>query len=132
MDDSNEQGSIITFYSFKGGTGRSMALANLGYLFSRAPSSHASPVLLIDWDLEAPGLHTFFESQPNDAPDVNHAGLIDYFYDLRNMLRADEQLYEKIRNENGWRALAEAVPLDKYITKIKHENLYLIKAGRLD
>ena len=49
-------GNIITFYSYKGGTGRSMALANVSYLLA----SWGYKVLLVDWDLEAPGLHNFF------------------------------------------------------------------------
>ena len=46
---------IFTFYSFKGGVGRSMALLNVGY----ALASRGRRVLLIDMDLEAPGLSRF-------------------------------------------------------------------------
>lgn len=49
-------GRIITFYSYKGGTGRSMALANIAWLLA----SNGKRVLTIDWDLEAPGLHRYF------------------------------------------------------------------------
>ncbi len=52
-------GQIITFYSYKGGTGRSMVLANVACLLAQKKSSD-KPVLVIDWDLEAPGLHLFF------------------------------------------------------------------------
>jgi len=48
---------IITFYSFKGGVGRSMALANISYLLAQ----WGYKVLIIDWDLEAPGLENFFK-----------------------------------------------------------------------
>src|SRR5262249_18689815 len=51
-------GQIVSFYSFKGGVGRSMALANIAALLSKS----GERVLVIDWDLEAPGLHKFFES----------------------------------------------------------------------
>ena len=54
-------GQIITFYSYKGGTGRSMALANVGYLLATQERSDGKGVLMIDWDLEAPGLHRFFQ-----------------------------------------------------------------------
>ena len=50
------EGQIVTFYSYKGGTGRSMALANVGVLLAR----WGYKVLLVDWDLEAPGLECFF------------------------------------------------------------------------
>ncbi len=52
------KGKIVTFYSFKGGVGRSMALANVAALLSR----WGMRVLVIDWDLEAPGIECFFES----------------------------------------------------------------------
>ena len=50
---------IVTFYSYKGGVGRTFALANVGVLLAQ----QGKRVLLIDWDLEAPGLHRFFERQ---------------------------------------------------------------------
>jgi Mrp family chromosome partitioning ATPase len=49
-------GRILTFYSYKGGTGRSMSLANIAWIL--AMNGHR--VLMIDWDLEAPGLHRWF------------------------------------------------------------------------
>lgn len=51
-------GQIITFYSYKGGVGRSMALANIGYELAR--KGHKT--LLVDWDLEAPGLERYFSN----------------------------------------------------------------------
>jgi len=52
----SSQGQIITFYSYKGGTGRTMALANVGWILA----SDGKRVLAVDWDLESPGLHKFF------------------------------------------------------------------------
>lgn len=46
---------VVTFYSYKGGTGRTMALANVAWLAAR----WGRKVLCIDWDLEAPGLDTW-------------------------------------------------------------------------
>lgn len=48
--------SIVTFYSYKGGVGRSMALANIAVLLAR----QGLKVLSVDWDLEAPGLERYF------------------------------------------------------------------------
>ena len=48
--------SIVTFYSYKGGVGRSMALANIAVLLAR----RGLKVLAVDWDLEAPGLERYF------------------------------------------------------------------------
>ncbi|MEU0134432.1 FxSxx-COOH system tetratricopeptide repeat protein [Streptomyces sp. NPDC006296] len=49
-------GHIVTFYSYKGGTGRTMALANTAWILA----ANGKRVLAVDWDLEAPGLHRFF------------------------------------------------------------------------
>lgn len=57
-------GSVVTFYSYKGGVGRSFALANIGVLLAR----WGFRVLCIDFDLEAPGLAHFFASVTQDAP----------------------------------------------------------------
>ncbi|SDN34026.1 Tetratricopeptide repeat-containing protein [Streptomyces sp. cf386] len=49
-------GQVVTFYSYKGGTGRTMALANTAWILA----ANGKRVLAVDWDLEAPGLHRFF------------------------------------------------------------------------
>jgi MinD-like ATPase involved in chromosome partitioning or flagellar assembly len=56
-------GEIITFYSYKGGTGRSMALANVAHILAWRIAAPGKRVLAIDWDLEAPGLHKYFVDQ---------------------------------------------------------------------
>ncbi|NMW17686.1 MAG: hypothetical protein HKK66_01395, partial [Chlorobiaceae bacterium] len=43
---------IVTFYSYKGGVGRSLLAANIGIL-----SARRGKTLLWDLDIEAPGLH---------------------------------------------------------------------------
>jgi MinD-like ATPase involved in chromosome partitioning or flagellar assembly len=47
----------ITFYSYKGGVGRSLALSNIAALLVK----NGRRVVLIDFDLEAPGLDSFDE-----------------------------------------------------------------------
>ena len=54
--------SIVTFYSYKGGVGRSMALANVAVLLAKK----GLRVLAVDWDLEAPGLERYFSYFPVD------------------------------------------------------------------
>jgi hypothetical protein len=49
-------GSVVTFYSWKGGVGRTMALANVAVQLARMGNT----VLVVDWDLEAPGLDRYF------------------------------------------------------------------------
>jgi predicted acylesterase/phospholipase RssA/MinD-like ATPase involved in chromosome partitioning or flagellar assembly len=68
-------GRIYTFYSYKGGVGRSMALANVAeYFYLRGLR-----VLIIDWDLEAPGLENFFFDDQSDGLEQvrSRLGLLD-------------------------------------------------------
>jgi MinD-like ATPase involved in chromosome partitioning or flagellar assembly len=51
---------IVSFYSFKGGVGRTTALA----MTARQWALQGKRVLLIDMDLEAPGLGPLFDIQP--------------------------------------------------------------------
>ncbi len=66
-------GRVITFYSYKGGTGRSMALANIAWILAAA----GKRVLAIDWDLEAPGLHRYFRPFLIDQELASSDGLLD-------------------------------------------------------
>jgi MinD-like ATPase involved in chromosome partitioning or flagellar assembly/tetratricopeptide (TPR) repeat protein len=70
---SRDGGQIVTFYSFKGGTGRTMALANVAWILA----ANGKRVLIADWDLESPGLHRFL--QPFMDPGVSqNPGIIDF------------------------------------------------------
>jgi MinD-like ATPase involved in chromosome partitioning or flagellar assembly/tetratricopeptide (TPR) repeat protein len=70
---SPRRGQIVTFYSFKGGTGRTMALANVAWILA----ANGKRVLVADWDLESPGLHRFF--QPFlDANVGERPGIVDF------------------------------------------------------
>jgi tetratricopeptide (TPR) repeat protein len=55
-DNTVQDGKIVTFYSYKGGTGRTMALANVAWIVA----SNGRKVLVVDWDLDSPGLHKYF------------------------------------------------------------------------
>lgn len=65
------QGIITTFYSYKGGVGRSFALANIAAILVR----WRFRVLCIDWDIEAPGLDYYF--LPYAYPVTPRPGLVD-------------------------------------------------------
>ena len=61
---------VNTFYSFKGGVGRTMALANVAVHLAQ----RGRRVLVVDFDLEAPGLDTY----PTLRPDKPVSGLAGY------------------------------------------------------
>jgi len=52
-------GEVTTFYSFESGAARSIALADSAVLLASRQNA-TTPVLMIDWDTEAPGLHHLF------------------------------------------------------------------------
>jgi MinD-like ATPase involved in chromosome partitioning or flagellar assembly len=75
----NEKSGIVyTFYSFKGGVGRTMALANVAALLAKWGYS----VLAVDWDLEAPGLEQFFTKLNRDIHKLRKEkpGIVDLMH----------------------------------------------------
>lgn len=66
-------GTIITFYSYKGGVGRTMALANVAVLLAQ----WGHKTLIVDWDLEAPGLENYFKDYLDLEQVSQHKGLAD-------------------------------------------------------
>ncbi|MEI7695763.1 MAG: AAA family ATPase [Chlorobium sp.] len=74
VNTTGQPGFVYTFYSYKGGVGRSMALVNCGVLM--ALWGHR--VLLVDWDLEAPGLESFFSGQAKlEGNPTQMPGIVD-------------------------------------------------------
>ncbi|AUI58179.1 CATRA system-associated protein [Amycolatopsis sp. BJA-103] len=72
-------GTVVTFYSYKGGVGRSFTLANIAVLLAR----WGYRVLCLDWDLEAPGLDTYFQPMMSAPPSGGVVDLIDDFREGR-------------------------------------------------
>jgi cellulose biosynthesis protein BcsQ/tetratricopeptide (TPR) repeat protein len=68
---------IITFYSYKGGTGRTMAVANLAWIMA----SNGLRVLAVDWDLESPGLHRYFHPFLRDKQLLSTPGVTELVRD---------------------------------------------------
>jgi len=89
-----DPGRIITFYSYKGGTGRSMALANVAWLLAAA----GRRVLIVDWDLEAPGLHRYMHPFLDDPDLTSSEGVIDFvisYTEEASSKKLDEKLDPK-------------------------------------
>ena len=71
---------ITTFYSFKGGVGRTMALVNSAVELAR----RGRRVLAVDFDIEAPGLDTFDALQPSEE----RPGIVDFVVEYLRSERA--------------------------------------------
>jgi MinD-like ATPase involved in chromosome partitioning or flagellar assembly len=82
--DARLDGEVITFYSYKGGVGRSMCLANVAASLAQS----GRRVLAVDCDFEAPGLHRYFRAPPDMA---NRKGAIEFFRDLGQALHDVEK-----------------------------------------
>lgn len=108
-----ESGTIVTFYSFKGGTGRTMSLANVAWILA----SNGKRVLVMDWDLEAPGLHRYFTPFLGDPDLASTEGLIDLVrkFELRVPRTTDEDLREYARVERYATTLTSTFPDGGYI-----------------
>lgn len=66
----------ITFYSYKGGTGRTLVVANVARYLSRFDQR----VVVLDFDLESPGLHYKLNlGKPGEGLPVER-GVVDYFH----------------------------------------------------
>lgn len=107
-------GKVYTFYSYKGGVGRTMALANIGTLLS----IWGKKVLMIDWDLEAPGLENYFKSGNERLLDQlkNKDGLIDLIF----------------RRKQNKEYLAESIQWKDHISQLINYSQQETSKGKLD
>ena len=132
------QGQIITFYSYKGGTGRTMAVANTACLLARhvaeKTGSKRSGVVAIDWDFEAPGLHRFFQpylrsSQTNNLD--NTPGCLDLFIKLQQNCAAYKTNDYVGNRKRAYDALVET-NFDDFLIETTIPGLAIMPAGRFD
>ena len=125
----DEPGEVVTFHSHKGGTGRTMALANLAVLLARRNNATV-PTLMIDWDMESPGLHHYF-GVGADGP-----GVLELFEACRDkLLGFTSRSGPPALRDNAAlaQAVLDAVGWEQYVTRADHSRpLYLMRAGRQD
>ena len=115
--DTRPDRRIVTFYSFKGGVGRSMALANVAFRLANRSNLN---VIVVDWDLEAPGLHRFFGISEEVA--ATKSGLLEYLLTWRDAVEDDA---EAPPDATAW-LIPVASP------KPAHGSVSLLLAGQLD
>ena len=113
----------MTFYSYKGGTGRTMALANVAWILASA----GKRVLVADWDLEAPGLHRFFSPFLEVDAVVHTPGVIDLVREY------EDQVGREADRPDGW--VKQLARVDDYAFSIDWTfgcggSLNVLSAGR--
>jgi tetratricopeptide (TPR) repeat protein/CO dehydrogenase nickel-insertion accessory protein CooC1 len=119
MDVTRPDRRIVTFYSYKGGVGRTMALANVAF---RLADRNDLDVIAVDWDLEAPGLHRFFGI--SDEVAATKGGLLEYLLAWREAYEDDA---DAPPDATGW-----LIPVTDPEHKPANGSLSLLLAGRLD
>ena len=82
---------VATFYSFKGGVGRTLALLNVAYELADS----GLKVLVVDFDLEAPAIHPDRWTKPASVPQKEvgsigsgHKGIVEYVSEYLRTMRA--------------------------------------------
>ncbi|WP_235526336.1 KGGVGR-motif variant AAA ATPase [Nostoc piscinale] len=108
----------VTFYSFKGGVGRTTALTHVASILAM----RGLKVVAVDLDLEAPGLSTAFNLKPQ--PEY---GIVDYFYERSYLPQGVEpsisiaEIFGEVRLSNATGRLfvvpAGSLNLD-YVSKV--------------
>lgn len=128
---SNQSTQFVSFYSYKGGVGRSTVLANLAC----RQAMQGRKVLIIDLDLEGPGQHSsgLFKGNP-----INDSAIKGGFVDLceawqQHRAQAPDKVYEwDLRDYMLRSTLLDALPEDALPDTNKGE-IFLMPAGkRLD
>jgi len=79
----------ITFYSYKGGVGRTLALSNI----AKRLAEFGKKVCIIDFDLEAPGLHHKFKE--NIKVKIKK-GIVDYINFFETKKTTPENLFDYV------------------------------------
>lgn len=126
---------VVTFYSYKGGVGRSTTLASYA---SHLAIKEKKKVVVFDCDFEAPGFTNFFLEDPENIYYKN--GLVEFFMDSTEGIEDDLSAYywEASKKFSGQGSVyvfpsgnlsTEVVDENTNITHLKH---YLNGLSRLD
>lgn len=82
----------ITFYSYKGGVGRTLFVANVAKFLSKLRQK----VFIVDFDLEAPGLHYKFNLDETGSGERIEKGVLDYIHSFSTGQGIPEKLEEYV------------------------------------
>lgn len=117
--------NVVSFYSYKGGVGRTIAMIQTAYNLVKA----GKKVLLLDLDIEAPSLHNIFSDIVNDEFAGVQYGVIEYLYQSivqgKKDIHIDDNMYCTIPVENV-DGLMYLMPALK-----KMDKKYVYQIGRL-
>ncbi len=119
---------VISFYSYKGGVGRTTSMIQVAYILAR----EGKRVLLLDMDIEAPSLHKLFKKQMDDPLYGVKHGLVDYFHERFNNSNGNTsnikttELFTEIEFNESMKGKLFAIPAMKELN-----NQYIFKLTQL-
>jgi len=115
---------IVTFYSYKGGVGRTQLLANLAAYFC---FYRDKKVLTIDWDLEAPGLHYYFKQD-----NLKQNGLLEFLQHYCDVMESRVNVKESAIEAEFKQSLPKYIKKDIGVSESGNGRIDLMTAGLYD
>ncbi|MBF0602198.1 MAG: AAA family ATPase [Nitrospirae bacterium] len=113
LDEDLTKPIVVTFYSLRGGVGRSTALAHTGRILSEM----GHKVVCVDMDLEAPGLSSLFGVEDETIADLGVVSLLTAL-DNKQKIEFREHLIPVPRSDNLFLVPA-GVPSAEYARKLR-------------
>jgi cellulose biosynthesis protein BcsQ len=133
MSQDQSKATFVTFYSFKGGVGRSMALINTAGILA----GRGFRVLVIDLDLEAPGLSYLDPNAPDAVPSEPspqqrplQLGFVDLLYDAKQRGQEADLFAMSVEDLAARYTQAYHIPDD--LLEFKDGSLHIMPAGRFE
>ena len=121
--DEGQKPAIVSFFSFKGGVGRTTTLVATALTLAR----HGHRVAVVDLDLESPGISTFFLPDTEESP----PGMIDYLLE-KNIQGKNWKLKDHLELVKDPKLLGDTEKSLPILSAGNVDNNYLEKLARLD
>jgi cellulose biosynthesis protein BcsQ len=121
--DKGHKPAIVSFFSFKGGVGRTTTLVATALTLAR----HGHRVAVVDLDLESPGISTFFLPDTEESP----PGMIDYLLE-KNIQGKNWKLKDHLEVVNEPKLLGDEENILPILSAGNVDKNYLEKLARLD
>ena len=121
--DEGQKPAIVSFFSFKGGVGRTTTLVATALTLAR----HGHRVAVVDFDLESPGISTFFLPDTEESP----PGMIDYLLE-KNIQGKNWKLKDHLELVKDPKLLGDTEKSLPILSAGNVDNNYLEKLARLD
>lgn len=118
---------FYTFYSFKGGVGRTMSLINVACILA----ARGRRVLMIDFDLEAPGLTNLALRDIAPEADRQRDGLVELIQDFVDAPE-DSPLADEVNRAPFFDKYVRQLQIPDTLEPLEGGSLHLLPCGHID